>query len=60
MPKTDLYESELLAAFEKDALKSVATKAELLKFKAVARAGVAQCASWGVASLLPFDIAGQA
>lgn len=38
MPKTDPYESELLAAFEKGALKSVATKAELSKFKAAARA----------------------
>lgn len=38
MPKTDQYESELLAAFEKGALKSIATKAELSKFKAVARA----------------------
>ncbi len=38
MPKTDQYEAELLAAFEKGALKSVATKAELSKFKAVARA----------------------
>ena len=38
MPKTDRYESELLAAFEKGALKSIATKSELAKFKAVARA----------------------
>lgn len=38
MPKTDPYESELLAAFEKGALKSVATKAELSKFNAAARA----------------------
>jgi len=38
MPRTDPYESELLAAFEKGALKSVATKAELSKFKAAARA----------------------
>lgn|SRR5574337_1499529 len=38
MPKTDLYESELVAAFEKGTLKSVATKAELSKFRAAARA----------------------
>lgn len=38
MPKTDQYEDGLLAAFEKGALESVATKAELSKFKAVARA----------------------
>ncbi|MES2957572.1 MAG: hypothetical protein V4792_05255 [Pseudomonadota bacterium] len=38
MPKTEQYESDLLAAFEKGALKSIATKAELSKFKAVARA----------------------
>lgn len=38
MPKTDAYENELLAAFDKGALKSVATKAELAKFRAAARA----------------------
>jgi predicted DNA binding CopG/RHH family protein len=38
MPKTDRYETELLAAFEKGTLESVATKAELSKFKAAARA----------------------
>ena len=38
MPKTDAYEAELLSAFDKGALKSVATKAELSKFKAAARA----------------------
>ena len=38
MPKIDAYEHEVLAAFEKDQLKSVATKAELAKFKAAARA----------------------
>jgi predicted DNA binding CopG/RHH family protein len=38
MPKTDAYEAEVLAAFDKGALKSVATKAELAKFKAAARA----------------------
>ena len=38
MPKTDAYEAELLAAFDKGALTSVATKAELARFKAAARA----------------------
>jgi len=38
MPKTDPYESELVSAFEKGTLKSVATKAELSKFRAAARA----------------------
>lgn len=38
MPKIDEYEQEVLAAFDKGQLKSVATKAELAKFKAVARA----------------------
>ncbi|MDO9251620.1 CopG family antitoxin [Hydrogenophaga sp.] len=38
MPKTDAYETDLLAAFDKGALKSVASKAELAKFKAAARA----------------------
>ena len=38
MSKTDQYETELLADFENGALKSVATKAELSKIKAVARA----------------------
>ncbi|MEC5397349.1 hypothetical protein [Uliginosibacterium sp. H1] len=38
MPKIDDYEQEILGAYEKGALKSVATKAELAKFKAVARA----------------------
>ena len=38
MPKTDAYEAEVLSAFERGSLKSVATKAELLKFKAAARA----------------------
>ena len=37
MPKTDPYESELISAFEKGALRSVATKAELSKFRAAAR-----------------------
>lgn len=38
MPKVDAYEQEVLTAFEMGILKSVATKAELAKFKAVARA----------------------
>lgn len=38
MPKIDEYEREVLAAYEKGQLKSVATKAELAKFKAAARA----------------------
>lgn len=38
MPKTDSYEAELLAAYDKGSLKSLATKAELAKFKAAARA----------------------
>ena len=38
MPKIDAYENEVLAAYEKGQLKSVATKAELAKFKAAARA----------------------
>jgi len=36
MPKTDAYETALLSTFEGGALKSVATKAELAKFKATA------------------------
>jgi predicted DNA binding CopG/RHH family protein len=38
MPKTDAYEREVLGAFERGRLKSIATKAELAKFKAAARA----------------------
>ncbi|HEY2294082.1 MAG TPA: hypothetical protein VGM86_25550 [Thermoanaerobaculia bacterium] len=38
MPKTDAYELEILSAFEEGRLKSVATKAELDKIKAAARA----------------------
>jgi predicted DNA binding CopG/RHH family protein len=38
MPKIDDYELEVLSAYEKGQLKSVATKAELAKFKAAARA----------------------
>jgi predicted DNA binding CopG/RHH family protein len=38
MPKTDAHEAKVLAAFGKGALKSVATKAELARFKTAARA----------------------
>lgn len=38
MPKIDPYELEILNAYEKGRLKSVATKAELAKCKAAARA----------------------
>jgi predicted DNA binding CopG/RHH family protein len=38
MPKTDAYELEVLGAFERGKLKSIATKAELAKFKSAARA----------------------
>ena len=38
MPKIDAYDHEVLTAFEKGQLKPVATKAELAKFKAAARA----------------------
>lgn len=38
MPDTELYEAGLLAAYDKGSLRSVATKAELSKFKAAARA----------------------
>lgn len=38
MPNVDAYEREILTAFEKGRLKSVATKAELEKFRAAARA----------------------
>lgn len=38
MPKIDAYEQEILGAFEKGKLKSVVTKAELVKLKAAARA----------------------
>ena len=40
MPKTDTYEAELLAAFDRGALKSVATQAELDKVRAAACATV--------------------
>ena len=38
MPSVDTYEREVLSAFEKGSLKSVATKDELEKFRAAARA----------------------
>ena len=38
MPNIDDYEIEILSAYEKGKLKSVATKGELAKFKAAARA----------------------
>jgi predicted DNA binding CopG/RHH family protein len=38
MPKLDPYEEEVLDAYESGALKSVATKEELVRFKAAARA----------------------
>ncbi len=38
MAKTDAYETEILKAFEEGKLKSVATKAELERLKAAARA----------------------
>ena len=38
MPKLDSYEEEILSAYEEGKLKSVATKEELAKFKAAARA----------------------
>ena len=38
MPNVDAYEREILAGFEQGRLKSVATKAELEKFRAAARA----------------------
>jgi predicted DNA binding CopG/RHH family protein len=38
MTKIDAYEQDILAAFEKGRLKSVATKGELEKLKAAARA----------------------
>ncbi len=40
IPKTDAEEARLLAAFDKGEVKSVATKAELAKFKAAARTTV--------------------
>ena len=37
MPKNDAYDKEIIGAYEKGQLKSVATKAELAKLKAAAR-----------------------
>ena len=36
MPKIDAYEEEILSAYEEEKLYSIATKAELAKFKAAA------------------------
>jgi predicted DNA binding CopG/RHH family protein len=38
MPKADIDEAELLAAYEKGELKSIATKAQLAEIRAAARA----------------------
>lgn len=38
MPKIDEYELEVLKVYEKGSLKSIATKSELAKFRAAARA----------------------
>jgi predicted DNA binding CopG/RHH family protein len=38
MPNVDAYERDILSAFEKGSLKSVATKAEIEKYKSAARA----------------------
>lgn len=38
MTKPDAYEAEVLSAFERGTLKSVATRAELAKFKSATRA----------------------
>ncbi len=38
MPKTDADETDILSAYESGRLKSVATRAELAKFKSAARA----------------------
>jgi predicted DNA binding CopG/RHH family protein len=42
MPKLDDYEIEILEAYEKGELRSVATKSELAKLKAAARATAIQ------------------
>jgi len=52
MPKTDAYELEILRAFEEGRLQSVATKAELAKIKAAARAKPANLQANGQA-LIP-------
>ena len=38
MPKTDVFEKDILSAYEDGRLRSVATRAELAKFKSAARA----------------------
>ena len=38
MPKTDVFEKDILSAYEDGRLKSVATRTELAKFKSAARA----------------------
>jgi len=38
MPKSDAYERDILSAFERNQLPSIATKAELARLKAAARA----------------------
>jgi hypothetical protein len=40
MPKIDAYEHEILTAYENGQLNSVATKAELAKLRAAARAAL--------------------
>jgi len=42
MPKTDRFESDILSAYESGTLKSVATKTELARFRAAARATAIQ------------------
>ena len=53
MPKIDAYENEILTAVEKRQLKSVATKAELAKFKAAARATAIKDRAPGQAGFSP-------
>ena len=43
MPELDTYEQDVLAAFEKGKLKSVATKSELARLRAAARATAMTC-----------------
>lgn len=38
MPRTDAYERRILTAYEKGTLRSIASKAELARLKAAARA----------------------
>lgn len=44
MPKADVYEREILDAFEKGSLPSVATKSELSELKADAKRAAARAA----------------